>query len=69
MSDGLSDANRTENQVNAIERAAHALVDALKGTGDRMFFKVHPEAAEIANEILQDADIKLVPVLHYKAGR
>ena len=69
MSDGLSDANRAENQIGAIERAAHMLVDALKNTGDRMFFRVHPEAAEIANEILQDADVKLVPVVRSKAGR
>jgi hypothetical protein len=53
-------SHREEDQVRAIERAAHMLVDALKNTGDRMFFQVHPEAAEIANEILQDAGLELV---------
>ena len=48
--------------------SAHMLVDALKNTGDRMFFRVHPEAAEIANEILQDAGLELVSIKH-KAGR
>lgn len=65
----MSNSNREEAQVRAIERAAHMLVDALKNTGDLAFFKVHPEAQEIANEILQDADVKLVPLLRYKAGR
>lgn len=62
-------SHREEDQVRAIEQAAHALVDALKNTGDLAFFRVHPEAREIANEILQDADVKLVPVVRYKAGR
>lgn len=61
MTDGLSAAHREEEQVRAIERAAHALVDALEATGHPMFFKVHPNAIEMANEILQDAGVKLVP--------
>jgi hypothetical protein len=60
MSGGQEDAARSDRLVGAIEAAADDLVDALKATGDRAFFSVHPEALEVANGILASINLKLV---------
>ncbi len=64
MSDGISDANREAKKVVEVESAAFDLAEALLATGDPMFFKVHPQAAEYANAVLHDlgAGYKLVKV-------
>lgn len=62
MSDGLSDANETERKIIKVEWAAYDLNDALLETGDLMFFKVHPQAVDIANEHLKECGYKLIKV-------
>lgn len=60
MSDGASDAARTQRKAAKLEIAAMDLADALLATGDRAFFRVHPQAVEIANEELRRCGFKLV---------
>ncbi len=43
--------------IDCVERAALELADALKETGDPMFFAVHPEAVEMANAVFKDLDL------------
>lgn len=48
--------------INEVETQAWRLHKALLATGDKAFFKVHPQAIEYANEYLQDCGYKLVPI-------
>jgi len=60
VSGGQEEAAREDQLVGAVEAAADDLVDALKATGDRAFFAVHPGAIATANEILKDIRLQLV---------
>lgn len=62
MGGGQEDAARDDRLVAAVEAAADDLVDALRATGDAAFFRVHPDAIEVASEILAEIGLRLVRV-------